>query len=131
MDQYVGKKWGQSTIPDRGTTMTSYNSNLYYVITSATAPTTVTSIVVAKWLNLDASATSWNIYPTNVSPVVGNEIGKLTPSAYGGLSYQILANPMTDVYTIQTAMYGKVNIYSSSTTSSSITITRKYAQPSA
>ena len=39
MDQYVGKKWGQSTIPDKGTIKNTYNSNLYYVITSATAPT--------------------------------------------------------------------------------------------
>ena len=33
IDQYTGKKWGNSVIYDKGTaTTSSYNSQLYYVI---------------------------------------------------------------------------------------------------
>ena len=35
MDQYDGKPWGKSTISDKGTsTASSYNSQLYYIITN-------------------------------------------------------------------------------------------------
>ena len=64
-----------------------------------------------KYLNLSPSATSWRVYPLDKSPVVGNEVGKLAPSQYGGLSYLVLGNPSKDVYTIQTSVWGKVNIY--------------------
>lgn len=66
---------------------------------------------INKYLNLNPSATSWRVYPLNKPPVVGNEVGKLAPSKYGGLSYLILGNPSKDVYTIETATWGKVNIY--------------------
>ena len=66
---------------------------------------------VNKYLNLSPSATSWRVYPINKQPVVGNEVGTLAPSKYGGLSYLILSNPSKDVYTIETSTFGKVNIY--------------------
>lgn len=64
-----------------------------------------------KTVTLPASASSWRVYPTNKAPVIGNECGYLYPSKFGGLTYDILATPQTDVVTIQTRDYGKVNIY--------------------
>ena len=64
-----------------------------------------------KTVTLPASASSWRVYPTNKAPVIGNECGYLYPSKFGGLTYEILATPQTDVVTIQTRDYGKVNIY--------------------
>ena len=64
-----------------------------------------------KTVTLPASASSWRVYPTNKAPVIGNECGYLYPSKFGGLTYDILATPQTDVVTIKTRDYGKVNIY--------------------
>lgn len=64
-----------------------------------------------KTLYLPKTADSWRVYPTNKDPVVGNECGFLYPSKFGGLTYEVLATPQTDVVTIQTRDYGKVNIY--------------------
>lgn len=65
----------------------------------------------ADTVTLPASATSWRVYPTNVAPVIGNECGKLYPSKFGGLTYDIIGRPQTDVVTIKTRDYGTVNIY--------------------
>lgn len=62
-------------------------------------------------VTLPKTAKGWNVYKTNVAPVIGNECGKLKPSKFGGLTYEILAKPQKDVVTIQTQDYGKVNIY--------------------
>ena len=70
-----------------------------------------TSSSKKKTVTLPASATSWRVYPTSKAPVVGNECGYLYPSKFGGLTYDILATPQTDVVTIKTRDYGKVNIY--------------------
>lgn len=70
-----------------------------------------TSSSKKKTVTLPASASSWRVYPTNKAPVIGNECGYLYPSKFGGLTYDILATPQTDVVTIQTRDYGKVNIY--------------------
>lgn len=64
-----------------------------------------------KTVTLPSSVSSWRVYPTNKAPVVGNECGYLYPSKFGGLTYDILATPQTDVVTIKTRDYGKVNIY--------------------
>ena len=69
-----------------------------------------------KTLYLPKTADSWRVYPTNKDPVVGNECGYLYPSKFGGLTYEILATPQTDVVTIQTRDYGKVNIYVAAST---------------
>lgn len=62
-------------------------------------------------VTLPKTAKEWRVYKTNVTPVIGNECGKLKPSKFGGLTYEILAKPQKDVVTIQTQDYGKVNIY--------------------
>lgn len=64
-----------------------------------------------QMLTLPATAVSWNVYPLNKAPVIGNECGKLAPYKFGGLTYEILGWPQKDVATIQTQNFGKVNIY--------------------
>lgn len=66
---------------------------------------------VKKYLYLKPHMPKWNVYPTNIAPVLGNQCGTLAPSQFGGLEYEILGNPQNDVYTIQTQSFGKVNIY--------------------
>lgn len=66
---------------------------------------------VNKYLNLNKIVERWRVYPTHKAPVVGNEVGFLSPSKYGGLTYKIFNNPQTDVYTISTTSFGTVNIY--------------------
>ncbi|QAT64738.1 LysM peptidoglycan-binding domain-containing protein [Bacillus glycinifermentans] len=73
-----------------------------------------------KYVYLPASADSWRIYPTNKAPVKGNEIDYLRPKKFGGLKYEILANPQTDVYTIKTDQFGKVNIYAAKSTGATV-----------
>ncbi|MCY8898129.1 N-acetylmuramoyl-L-alanine amidase [Bacillus spizizenii] len=73
-----------------------------------------------KYVYLPASADSWRIYPTNKAPVKGNECGYLRPKKFGGLKYEILANPQVDVYTIKTDQFGKVNIYAAKSTGATI-----------
>ncbi|MBI0440898.1 LysM peptidoglycan-binding domain-containing protein [Bacillus amyloliquefaciens] len=73
-----------------------------------------------KYVYLPASAASWRIYPTNKAPVKGNECGLLRPKKFGGLKYEILANPQTDVYTIKTDQFGKVNIYAAKSTGATV-----------
>ncbi|VYU07529.1 N-acetylmuramoyl-L-alanine amidase [Clostridium tertium] len=74
-----------------------------------------------KYLNLKNIVPSWRVYPLSKAPIIGNEVGSLAPSRYGGLSYEILGNPQTDVYTINTESFGKVNIYAPRDNDSSIT----------
>ncbi|KXZ17760.1 N-acetylmuramoyl-L-alanine amidase [Bacillus nakamurai] len=73
-----------------------------------------------KYVYLPASAGSWRIYPTNKAPVKGNECGLLRPKKFGGLKYEVLGNPQTDVYTIKTDQFGKVNIYAAKSTGATV-----------
>lgn len=74
-----------------------------------------------KYLNLKPHVPSWRVYPTHLAPVIANACGSLAPKQFGGLSYEILCNPQTDVYTIQTQSFGRVNIYAPMDADSSIT----------
>lgn len=53
----------------------------------------------------------WRVYPTNVAPTVGNEKGKINPTKFGGLNYEILDEPQDNVVTIKTDDFGIVNVY--------------------
>ena len=95
--------------------------------TTSSTPATPAPAPAKKYVNLPPKAKTWNVYPVKAQPVVGNECGKLAPANYGGLSYEILANPMSGVYTIQTSSFGRVNIYAdTSVTSATITSSPKY-----
>lgn len=79
-----------------------------------------------RYLNLKPSISAWRVYPLNRAAVRGNEIGLLNPQKFGGLSYEILGTPMSNVYTIQTANFGRVNIFASNSTASTITTRPTY-----
>lgn len=118
---------------NRKNAVTTYSAGTYYIFNEANGMINVTKDKgePGGWINpadnkkssgststskkksvyLPASAKSWRVYKTSVAPVVGNECGFLYPSKFGGLTYEILATPQTDVVTIQTRDYGKVNIY--------------------
>lgn len=76
---------------------------------------------VGKYLNLMPHMSSWRVYIVGTAPVAGNEVGNLAPATFGGLSYRIIGNPSTDIYTIETESFGTVNIYAPSDNDSSIT----------
>ena len=90
------------TAPDTGATITGQATG------GAPEPVQQSS---GKTLYLPATATAWRVYPLDIAPVGGNESGYLSPSLFGGLTYAILGNPQTNVVTIQTRDYGKVNIW--------------------
>ena|SRR5699024_10728088 len=62
-------------------------------------------------VHLPASAKTWRTYKINVQPIKKNSDWSLSPSKFGGLTYDILDKPQADVVTIQTADKGKRNIY--------------------
>lgn len=62
-------------------------------------------------LYLPESVSRWRVYPTNVSPVVGNEIGYLNPSKFHGLEYDIINYPQENVAKIETRDFGVVHIF--------------------
>lgn len=75
-----------------------------------------------EYVNLPASAQTWRTYKTNVAPVAKNSDWSLTPAKFGGLTYEVLARPQTDVVTINTSR-GRRNIYVARSTGA--TFTRK------
>ena len=116
-DEVEAGKWGNGEARKTALEAAGYDYDAVQAEVNRRAGiTTSTSTTKKKTLYLPASATSWRVYKTNVAPVVGNECGFLYPSKFGGLTYEILATPQTDVVTIQTRDYGKVNIYVAAST---------------
>lgn len=72
-------------------------------------------------LHLPSSAKTWRVYKPNGPYTVGNEVHLLTPSAYGGIDYEIKGNPAKDVYLIDTGVKGRVAIYAGAETGAKIT----------
>ena len=91
------------------------------IVYDANGNVVYSAVVTKKYLNLSPAASSWNVYPLDKAPVIKNCCGKLAPKQFGGLSYEILGNPQTDVYTIKTSSFGKVNIYAPRGGNSTIT----------
>lgn len=119
-----GKQLGAFNNLDNAKNMAKSNKAIVY----DKANKVVVSYVPSNksYLNLKPHVPSWRVYPTNVAPVVGNECGRLAPSRYGGLSYEILATPQSNVYTIQTSSFGKVNIFAPKDNDSTITSSPQY-----
>lgn len=64
------------------------------------------------WVHLPKHVNSWNVYRLNGPYTKGNEIGKLAPSKFGGLDYQIERWIVhQQVAQINTKSFGKVAIY--------------------
>ena len=63
-------------------------------------------------VTLPASAGRWYVYPENGPYTIGNQVGALNPSLFGGLTYQILGwKAGNTVAVIQTRDFGRVGIY--------------------
>lgn len=62
-------------------------------------------------IHLPVSVQSWRIYPLDKKPVVGNECGKLLPSKFGGLDYDVVKWISETVAVINTRDFGQVQIY--------------------
>lgn len=113
-----GKQIGAFSILENAKAMAKSNNAIVY---DNNGKVVISYVVTKEYLNLKPHMSSWSVYPTNVAPVLKNACGKLAPKTYGGLSYEILAKPQADVYTIQTSSYGKVNIYAPRDNDSTIT----------
>ena len=113
-----GKQLGAFSILENAKNVAKSNNAIVY---DENNKVVVSYVVTKQYLNLKPHVATWRVYKTTVAPVKGNECGLLAPKNYGGLSYEILANPQTDVYTIQTSSFGKVNIYAPRDNDSTIT----------
>lgn len=114
-----GKQLGAFNVLENAKNMASSNKATVYDASGKVIVSYVASN--KKYLNLNPHINSWRVYPTSKSPVIGNEVGSLAPSRYGGLSYEVIGNPQNDVYTIQTESFGRVNIYAPRDNDSTIT----------
>lgn len=89
--------------------------------TPAPKPQPSKTVTGKQILHLPASAKTWRVYKPNGPYTVGNEVHLLTPSAYGGIDYEIKGNPAKDVYLIDTGVKGRVAIYAGAETGAKIT----------
>ena len=72
-------------------------------------------------LHLPASAKTWRIYNVNGPYTARNAIHQLTPSAFGGITYDILEDKGNHIYIINTGVKGRVAIYAAPSTGARIT----------
>ncbi len=94
-----------------------YAKDLQIISGGNTAPSTPSK----KYLNLKPHMQKWAIYNQGGPYTTAYKIGDLEPAMFGGISYEILGNPATDVYIIRTRDYGKVAIWAPRDNDSSIT----------
>ena len=118
-----GKQLGAFNVLEYAKNCAKSNKAIVY---DANGNVVYSAVVSKKYLNLKPAAATWNVYPLDKAPVIKNCCGKLAPKQFGGLSYEILGNPQTDVYTIQTSSFGKVNIYAPKGGNSTITTSPVY-----
>lgn len=72
-------------------------------------------------LHLPASAKTWRIYNVNGPYTAKNAIHQLTPSRFGGITYDILEDKGNHIYIINTGVKGRVAIYAAPSTGARIT----------
>jgi N-acetylmuramoyl-L-alanine amidase len=73
-----------------------------------------------RYVHLPSSEPTWRVYPLSKPCKVGNEVGKLAPSRYGGLTYEILADRGVLygehwVFEISSPAFGRVKLYAEPT----------------
>ena len=90
------------------------DSKLYVANPTATKST-------GQKLHLPASAKTWRVYNANGPYTSPYSIHQLTPSEFGGLTYEILGNPAPHVYLIKTSVKGTIAIYAGPGTGATIT----------
>lgn len=77
-------------------------------------PSSVASAFTEKedfLLHLPATADSWRVYELDDQPVRGNEVAFLSPSKFGGLTYEVQGEVEPYTYIIDTRDFGRVKIY--------------------
>ena len=97
------------------------NPNLIFPESKLYIKDPASTVSTGQQLHLPASAKTWRVYNANGPYTTGNEVHLLTPSAYGGLTYDILGNPAPHVYLIKTSVKGTVAIYAGPGTGATIT----------
>lgn len=98
-----------------------YIRDLQVVSGGNVTPSTPAPSQSKRYLNLKPHMNTWAIYNQGGPYTTPYKKGDLKPSMFGGISYEILGNPATDVYIIQTRDYGKVAIWAPRDNDSSIT----------
>lgn len=97
--------------------------DLQLVSGSSTSGQTISTPSQGKrYLNLKPHMEKWAIYKENGPYTTPYKIGDVKPAQFSGLSYEILGNPATDVYIIQTRDFGRVAIWAPRDNDSSITL---------
>lgn len=64
-----------------------------------------------QYVQLNKNVEKWGFYKLGVQPIAKNIQNYLSPKKFGGLEYEVLGKPYTNVVTIQTRDFGKVNIW--------------------
>lgn len=103
----AGKQLGAFNVLENAKNMASSNKATVYdasgkVIVSYAASN-------KKYLNLKPHMQKWAIYNQSGPYTTAYKIGDVKPAQFGGLSYEILGNPATDVYVIKTTDFAKNN----------------------
>lgn len=98
-----------------------YIRDLQVVSNGNVTPSTPAPSPSKRYLNLKPHMKTWAIYNQEGPYTTPYKKGDLKPAMFGGISYEILGNPVTDVYIIQTRDYGKVAIWAPHDNDSSIT----------
>lgn len=88
---------------------------------TSTVEKSITPKATGQRVHLPASASSWRVYKKNGPYTTGSEIASLSPSKFGGLSYDIVGAPVKDVVLINTRDFGVVGIYVAKSTGANIT----------
>ena len=102
-----GKQLGAFNVLENAKNMASANKAIVYDASGNVIVSYVASN--KKYLNLNPHMQSWAIYNQGGPYTTAYKIGDLKPSMFGGLSYEILGNPTTDVYVIKTTDFAKTN----------------------
>ena len=119
---------GYGNYPERVASIQSRTNYTYNQVqdeinrrTEGTKTKPVEKKVTGEKVTLPSSASSWRIYPSGGPYTTAHAIGSLSPSKFGGLTYDIVGKPVKDVVQIQTRDYGTVAIYVASSTGAKIT----------
>ncbi|WZY01585.1 N-acetylmuramoyl-L-alanine amidase [Bacillus sp. FSL W7-1360] len=88
--------------------------------TTQATSTARTARATKEYVQLPSNAKTWRTYRLSVAPIAKNSDWSLTPSRFGGLTYEVLARPQKDVVTINTSR-GRRNIYVAPSTGARIT----------
>lgn len=102
-----GKQLGAFNVLENAKNMASANKAIVYDVSGKVIVSYASSN--KKYLNLKPHMQKWAIYNQGGPYTTPYKIGEVKPAMFGGLSYEILGNPATDVYVIKTTDFAKNN----------------------